>query len=53
MTSGNPIGLYDVYDFNPYPVRWNSFFDAQLKTELVDMASWFNFTDKPFIIKYP
>ncbi|MBD3182981.1 hypothetical protein GF312_11870 [Candidatus Poribacteria bacterium] len=51
--SGNPIGFFDVYDFNPYPIRWNSFFDAQLKTELIDMASWFNLTDRPFNIRYP
>lgn len=50
---GNPIGFEDTYDFNPYPIRWHSFFNAQLQTEMVDMASWFNFTDKPFKITYP
>ena len=51
--AGSPVGFYDYYDFNPYPVRWHSFFNAQLKTELVDTASWFNAKDKPFSIRYP
>lgn len=53
---GRPVGFSDTYDFNPYPIRWGwgkgGFFDAQLKTELVDMASWFKRGAKGFNINY-
>jgi hypothetical protein len=53
--SGKAVGFSDTYDFNPYPIRTGNgrFFNAQLKTELVDMASWFKRGAKGFNITYP